>query len=100
MDDTRVRMFCTMCGAKTADGAKYCSRCGATIGSPAERKRKTKAWMPLLAGVVLLSLAGILWLFTNMDGGSHAGGDGAARWWQVLERLILIESVLMESLTG
>ena len=36
------------------------------------------AWIPLLAGVVLLSFAGILWLLTNMDEGSRASGEPSA----------------------
>jgi len=71
--------FCTQCGTKLKPGARFCTACGAQIeqapsstrnkrrgkkGRRAARRQTTSPVIPILAGSVLLILAGILIFFS------------------------------------
>jgi uncharacterized membrane protein YvbJ len=39
-------VFCAQCGADNKDGARYCSKCGATLGSPRDAgwEERVETW--------------------------------------------------------
>jgi len=54
-------MYCSNCGAKLADDAKFCSACGKqTVKKPGKKKKLLKWLLAALVGVVVLILAVVL----------------------------------------
>ena len=118
-------MFCTKCGAKRTENARFCIQCGAIFKDadtelanepqkientntppktepppPANppagnlphesipppptknegKKGKRKTWIPIVAGIVVLALAGgALWLFTDILPWSYSDGSSSTQ---------------------
>lgn len=59
-------MFCSQCGTKNDDNAKFCSSCGASVVDAVNTPTKTKetnSWLSVLGVIALIVLGVVIWVW-------------------------------------